>query len=88
MTDVDRRYDYSPAEITLLRMIPVKSRISSGDLTEQYYAGRKDRPFYARVFINSSMRTLMEKAEANNETFRIYRSETKPYEYWRTGRIP
>jgi len=34
------------------------------------------------------MRTLMEKIEANDEKkFRIYRSDTKPYEYWRTGRL-
>lgn len=82
------KYKYSPAERELLELIPARGgRIDSGELTERYYANKKKKPFYGKIFINSSMRTLMEKAEANKEKFRVFRSDTKPYEYWRTGRL-
>lgn len=83
------KYKYSPAEKELLELIPARGgRIDSNELTERYYASKKKKPYYGKIFVNSSMRTLMGKIEANNEKkFKIFRSDTKPYEYWRTGRL-
>jgi len=82
------KYKYSPAEEVLLKLIPARGkRIDSNELTERYYAMKEKKPYYGKIFVNSSMRTLIEKIEANNERFKIFRSNTKPYKYWKTGRI-
>jgi len=83
-----RKYKYSPAEEALLKLVPANGkRVDSSGLTELYYANKEKKPYYGRIFVNSSMRTLMEKIKANQEKFKIIRSDTKPYEYWRTGQI-
>jgi hypothetical protein len=74
---------YSPTEEELLKMLPTggDKRISSNKLAERYYANRKKvMPRHGRIYINSSMRTLMEKARTNR--VKIRRSDHKPYEFW------
>ena len=78
---------YSPSEKALLDILSNrKSRITSDELAKLYYAKRqrlrkKMPPYHARIIINSTLRSLMEKTKANRDV-KIQRSDVRPFEYW------
>ncbi len=81
------KHKYSPAEETLLKLLPRSAnenskRITINELAKRYYDSMgRDMPFHARIFINSSMRTLIKKTKVNRD-HRIMRSNIRPYQYW------
>ena len=94
------RYEYSPTEEALLKLLPTgDKRITIKELAERFYQMRKAKelgerhnkfakrrtPFNSRIYIDSSMRTLIKKTKANRD-HRIMRSNVRPYEYWKVGK--
>ena len=93
-------YKYSPTEEALLKMLPTgDKRITVQELAERFYQlrqakklgerhqryAKRKKPFNSRIYINSSMRTLMTKTKANRDV-KIMRSNVTPYEYWIVGK--
>ena len=81
------RYTYSPTETKLLKMIPhgPNKSIDSVALANALYKGL-DMPFYGKVYVNTTMRHLIEKVKANREPFKVMSSKTRPIEFWLTGK--
>ena len=87
VTVTDLKHKYSPTEEVLLKILPTTpKRITISELTARYYVRiKKEVPFHGRIYINSSMLTLMKKAKANKDV-KIMRSNVRPFEYWIVGK--
>lgn len=78
-----RKVQYSPAELKLLTLIKQSSGpVSSEELAKQHYG--KYAPYHARKAVVSFMDSLIKKAKANREPFKIVKSPRNgphPIEY-------
>jgi hypothetical protein len=79
----NQHIEYTEAEQKLFRLLPVnprgvsRERIDTKKLTKRFYSRGSVEPFYGQNRIIALLRSLMRKAEWNQEPFKIMKSERR-----------
>jgi hypothetical protein len=65
---------YSPTENKMLELLRKYGELDTEQLTNKHY-GARERPWHAKIVINSAMRVLAAKIARNKEPFTIEASK-------------
>ena len=78
---------YSPSEERLIEILRSRKgkRMTTLELVEELYPGKKGRPSFPRNTVATTMNRLARKMKAAKETFKIHRTDRSgpyPTQYW------